>query len=296
MSLREKCDVSVVIPAHRVDANLLRSMRSVINQSLMPLELIVVFDGVSPGQKFLRQHFDGVSVRYFVIKENRGPAVARNLGINHAQGKFIAFLDSDDLWYPDKLKNQIEEMERHGSLRNVICVSPVVVLSSSKKPLIRYPVVGSSDKIRLNLKKWPYLYLGSTLLVHKTTLITVGLQNENIRVYEDFDWQIRLSQQDKFVVLCSGKLDVLINKGSSIREIGDLIRGFKQILKTLDASGKPSYFFERYAFAMYRVDLAKIYLSQGLIMRAIINLLLSFIFVPRLSIYNGSYWLKSDEN
>lgn len=106
--------VTVIIPFHNRLGWLLLSVRSVLAQTFVDLELILVDDGSDNSPDFL-QKFEDPRIRY-VRQENKGPAAARNLGISIAQGKYIAFLDSDDLFLPDKIEKQFLIMEEHQSV------------------------------------------------------------------------------------------------------------------------------------------------------------------------------------
>ncbi|MGM0792394.1 MAG: glycosyltransferase family 2 protein [Bacillota bacterium] len=106
--------VSVVIPFYnRVDW-LEEAVKSVLNQTYDVYEIIVVNDGS-------RENMDGFLSRYgskvrYIVKENGGPAKARNIGIELSKGDYIAFLDSDDIWLPQKLEIQIPLMVQRGAI------------------------------------------------------------------------------------------------------------------------------------------------------------------------------------
>jgi len=106
--------VSVVIPFYnRVDW-LTEAVNSVMAQTYSHYEIIVVNDGSKEDvSSFLGQY--GTKINYF-WQENAGPGAARNKGIAHANGKYIAFLDSDDLWISNKLEAQVDYMEKHPEL------------------------------------------------------------------------------------------------------------------------------------------------------------------------------------
>jgi glycosyltransferase involved in cell wall biosynthesis len=104
--------VSVIIPFYSGVEWLREAVESVINQTYKPTEIIVVNDGSKENvDDFLYEY--GERIKY-IIKENGGPATARNMGIEIANGEFIAFLDSDDLWLPQKLEKQIKYMIDNG--------------------------------------------------------------------------------------------------------------------------------------------------------------------------------------
>ncbi|MDX1934705.1 MAG: glycosyltransferase family 2 protein [Capsulimonadales bacterium] len=103
--------VSVIIPAYNHADFVLRSLRSVANQTFRDFEVIVVNDG-SPDRthELCMPLADAGSIRYF-RQENSGQASARNRGIDAARGRFIALLDDDDLWPADKLERQVGVLE-----------------------------------------------------------------------------------------------------------------------------------------------------------------------------------------
>ena len=106
--------VSVVIPTYNRAALLREAVDSVLAQSYTDLEIIVVDDGSTDGT---RSAIDGYAdnLRY-VHQPNRGVNAARNLGLQHAQGQYIALLDSDDLWEPYKLQLQVALLDRFGEI------------------------------------------------------------------------------------------------------------------------------------------------------------------------------------
>jgi glycosyltransferase involved in cell wall biosynthesis len=106
--------VTVIIPFYNRVEWLLQSVESVLAQTFSNFELLLVDDGSDTSSDFL-QTFKDPRIRY-VKQENKGPAAARNLGISLAQGKYIAFLDSDDLFLPDKIEKQFRIMEEHQSV------------------------------------------------------------------------------------------------------------------------------------------------------------------------------------
>lgn len=107
----EDVSVSVVIPAYDSADTIERAVDSALEQTLEDLEVIVVDDGSSDDTGRIVRAYDDARVRYFEHSENRGGSAARNTGIDHAEGEYIAFLDADDEWKPTKLERQIETLE-----------------------------------------------------------------------------------------------------------------------------------------------------------------------------------------
>lgn len=113
--------VSVIIPFYSGIAWLKEAVDSVFQQSFSDYEIIVVNDGSKEDDTVFLEEY-GERIRY-IRKANSGPGPSRNLGIREARGKYLAFLDSDDLWLPEKLKIQVEYLERTGE---VWCMSTYI--------------------------------------------------------------------------------------------------------------------------------------------------------------------------
>ena len=106
--------VSVIMPSFNAERYIAEALDSVLAQTVEDLELIVVDDGSTDATAAVaaaRQRRDP-RIRLFPQKANRGPAHARNVGIDHARGEMIAFIDSDDAWRPEKTEKQVAAMER----------------------------------------------------------------------------------------------------------------------------------------------------------------------------------------
>jgi glycosyltransferase involved in cell wall biosynthesis len=103
--------VSVVIPTYNCSSYLKEAVDSVLNQTYRNYEVLVVDDGSSDGTRCtLEPYLDTIN---YIYQENRGAPAARNTGIRAATGEFIALLDADDVWLPEKLQLQMEYFESH---------------------------------------------------------------------------------------------------------------------------------------------------------------------------------------
>ncbi len=102
--------VSVILPVYNRERTVARAIDSVLAQTYRPLELIVVDDGSTDGTRGV---LEGFGPRITVIEQSHdGPYVARNVGLRHARGSLVAFVDSDDAWLPDRLACQAPLLER----------------------------------------------------------------------------------------------------------------------------------------------------------------------------------------
>lgn len=109
--------VSVIMPTYNCGKYILQSLDSVIAQTVTDWEIRIVDDcSTDNTAEVLKPYLEKyTNIHYYVLPQNGGPAVARTEAMKRATGKYIAFLDSDDLWMPDKLEKQIAFMEKNGA-------------------------------------------------------------------------------------------------------------------------------------------------------------------------------------
>lgn len=114
--------VSVIIPVFNRRNLICSTINSVMAQTYRNLEVLVVDDGSTDGtEELLKERYAGESRFRYIWQKNAERAVARNTGIKAARGEYIAFLDSDDLWYPTKLERQLECFAKNQALVLVHC-------------------------------------------------------------------------------------------------------------------------------------------------------------------------------
>jgi glycosyltransferase involved in cell wall biosynthesis len=122
--------VSVVIPAFNAARYLGEALDSVFGQTLTDLELVVVDDGSTDETPQVVQGY-GSRVRY-VRQPNAGVASARNRGVAESSGRYVAFLDADDVWLPGKLERQLEALAARPSAR--VCHSDFDLMGAGTAP------------------------------------------------------------------------------------------------------------------------------------------------------------------
>lgn len=108
--------VSVIVPCYKSSETIERAINSIMNQTLMPLEVIIVDDFSNDEETYhilAKLKSDNEIIKIILLEENVGPGSARNRGWECARGKYIAFLDSDDIWHPQKLQIQYKFMEQN---------------------------------------------------------------------------------------------------------------------------------------------------------------------------------------
>jgi glycosyltransferase involved in cell wall biosynthesis len=132
--------VSAVIPSRNRPAFAVRAVRSVLTQTFLDLEVIVVIDGPDPETVAMLQQIDDRRLRVIALKASVGPSEARNIGARNAQGKWVALLDDDDEWLPRKIEKQLavgESIKAHVPL--VVCSFILKTASHTSNAPRRFP-------------------------------------------------------------------------------------------------------------------------------------------------------------
>jgi len=108
--------VSVIIPTYNRGNLIIKSIKSVLNQTFKNLEVIVIDDGSSDNTEHLVNKITDKRLKYVKLSSNKGSSNARNIGIKNADGQFISFQDSDDIFYPNKIEKQLKNIINRNSI------------------------------------------------------------------------------------------------------------------------------------------------------------------------------------
>lgn len=200
--------VSVVIPSYNCGPYLEATLGSVHRQTLSDYEVVVVDDGSTDDTLSILRRFQGPRFR-IQTQHRRGPAAARNRGIECSTGQYVAFLDADDIWAPDKLATQVALMEAGPMLG--MCFtnwawldarpgtpSAFEAAQASLGRLESRPLRESAhlltgpDLLTAFLLRGPVPCWTSTVMVRRRTLEQVGAFDEHLRVAEDTHLWLRL--------------------------------------------------------------------------------------------------------
>lgn len=189
---QEQFFVSVIIPVYNGEKFLASAIKNVLEQNYQPLEIIVVDDGSNDGTAHIAAQFNNYVC--YVYQSNRGPAAARNRGIQLATGNLIAFLDVDDLWSKNKLNLQISYLNANPSIEIVQGLIQELQLFTSATDNNVLVFQESSNP-------YDFINLGSAIY-RKSVFNKVGLFDESLRYNEDTDWFFRAWENNisKFVL------------------------------------------------------------------------------------------------
>ena len=224
--------ISVVIPAYNAEKSLGRALQSVFSQTYTNIEVIVIDDGSTDGTAECIRLFDQPLISHLQV--NSGAAAARNFGVGLTSGRYIAFLDADDMWHPQKLELQIIAFLNNPSAglcsTTLINVSERDAKKSSKKYIpapVDILVENNFNKIFFN----PYFGTPS-VLIKKEDFVAVGGLDENLKTAEDVDLWLRLSFE-KGAVMVNAGLTYVIGQPHSLSRTSNN-QTFKDNLKVID--------------------------------------------------------------
>jgi glycosyltransferase involved in cell wall biosynthesis len=190
--------VSIIVPTYNGVRYIAETIQSILQQTYKDFEIIVIDDG-STDETVQVIHSFGKKVRYF-YQSNRGPASARNIGIQQAKGKYIALIDHDDLWLPNKLEKQVPILEKMPGVGLVYSDAFNFYTDSNECPNtcfdLKQPYAG---------KVFKYLFIGNfipnlTVLVRKECFEKIGYFDVSgkMRMTDDYHMWLQVSQQYDF--------------------------------------------------------------------------------------------------
>ena len=198
--MKEK--VSCVIPTYKRNDTLGRAINSVLKQTYNNLEVLVVDDNemgssYSVKVKEIINEFKDPRVRYITQKKHINGAEARNEGIRQSQGEYIAFLDDDDEWLPDKIEKQICFLNRNTDIGGVSCLYNEYmngVLFHSCPPY-------TCENLHKKIFQREVSVFTSTILLRKEALLQTGCFDNTLRRHQDLQLLLDFTIKNKMAVL-----------------------------------------------------------------------------------------------
>lgn len=181
--------VSAIISVYNGEHYLAKAIESVFAQTYRPIEVIVVDDGSTDKSADVARSYKGIQ---YIYQSNQGVAVARNAGLNAAQGEFIAFLDADDIWVPHKLRIQVEYLFEH----------PAVGYTIGKIQNFNCPGNNSRSQVKESSLEKEQAGL-ITMVARKTVFEQVGGFDPSYRIGSDFEWVVRAKDAGISMVILS---------------------------------------------------------------------------------------------
>ncbi len=184
----ERSLISVIVPVYNAEKYIADALQSIIYQNYFPIEILVIDDGSMDGTGEVIRSF-GDQVKY-TFQENSGPPFARNLGLSMAKGKYIAFLDADDLWCENKIALQLKRFKENPEVEIVLGYTQRIRLSTSD----------DRDHFIPFLDPQPMLSMGAALM-KKSAFEKVGNFDESLLYCDDMDWFLRAREEEIKIII-----------------------------------------------------------------------------------------------
>ena len=184
--------VSIIIPTYNQSQYLEEAVESVLNQTYKNIEIIIVDDGSTDNTPEVIKSFDNKII--YIQQKNKGASGARNTGIKKANGQYIAFLDSDDLWLKNKLEKQIKFIQNNPEigLLGTGCYQMIDI----NKMIYKKIFPAKNEILQKDLIKYnPFIQ--SSVMIKKDVFNSIGLYDEKFKESEDYDLWLRIAQKYK---------------------------------------------------------------------------------------------------
>ncbi|WP_328517201.1 glycosyltransferase family 2 protein [Haladaptatus caseinilyticus] len=261
--------MSVIVPTYNRAHSLPRTIESVLSQTLEDIELIIVDDASDDNTTEVVASYDDDRIRFYKHEENQGASAARNTGIEHAEGQYMAFLDSDDVWLPTKLEKQVLTLELrsddwvaayckaetvHPNGQNAIVKWATQLISRRNKT---EGAEGGKELIGSVLDDTLHTSAGSSLIVKSDIVREIDGFDESFNRFQDPEFLIRVLKQGKLACV-NETLLLRYETGSppadSVAKADDhYLRTFAEDVKRLekqgiDVTGAHNYILSRQYF------------------------------------------------
>lgn len=221
--------VSVILPTHTRATLLKTAIASVLAQTYGDFELLVIDDASTDDTPAVLAQVPDARLRVVSTTAAHGDAAARNVGLAHAQGRYLAFLDDDDAWMPEKLAMQVATMETAPPALGGVCTGHYVVTGARDVPEQRQ-VPAAVPLAHTNF------IVTSSLLVRQTCLRRVGRFDERMPTSSDYDMWLRIAQAG----FTFGRLDAPLvayrqHAASLTGNVAKMIQGKERLFAKHDA-------------------------------------------------------------
>jgi glycosyltransferase involved in cell wall biosynthesis len=220
--------ISVIIPVYNGQKTIRETIESVLNQTFKDFELIVINDGSQDATLEIISSVPDCRLKVFSYP-NAGQAASRNRGFSHSTGEFIAFLDADDLWTPDKLEAQLKALQNNPQA--AVAYSWTNCIDESGQFLREASYSTVSGDVYAKLLLTDFLDNGSNPLIRRQALVEVGDFDESLPPAEDWDMWLRLAARYHFVAVLAPQV---LYRQSANSESSNLLRLESACLRVIE--------------------------------------------------------------
>jgi len=223
---------SVIIPTYNRADVLPPAIDSILAQTHTDFEIIIVDDGSTDNTRDVLEPYLAKPNIQYIYQENQKQAAARNNGVLRSRGEYVGFLDSDDLWYPEKLDLQVKALDEHPEV-GMVFSNQMMFTDDSDEGRVRYPrgVLKSGDIFKDLLQRKFYCSL-QTVLVRRSVFDDVGLTDESLKnSLEDWELTLRIARKYKVLAIDKPLVRRRVHKETSVKYLEFRIHNHLAILK-----------------------------------------------------------------
>ena len=220
--------LSVIVPVYNGEQTIRETIDSVLQQTFSDFELIVINDGSQDSTLEVVSSIPDARIKIF-SHPNAGQAISRNRGIERASGEFIAFLDADDLWKPDKLEVQLKALEANPQA--AVAYSWTDFIDKSGQFLGNGTRINYSGNVYEKLLVRNFLEHGSNPLIRRQALTEVGAFDASLTPAEDWDLYLRLASCYNFIAVPSAQVLYRVSANSSSTNVSRMEAASLQVIE-----------------------------------------------------------------
>lgn len=220
--------ISVIVPVYNGEKTIKETVTSVLNQTFSDLELIIINDGSTDSTLDIVKPINDPRLKVFSYPKTNQSA-SRNRGISHARGEYIAFIDADDLWTPDKIEAQYQALQDNPE--SAVAYSWTDCIDESSQFL------RPGSHVTINGNVYPYLLVvnflenGSNPLIRRQALEAVGQFDSSLLSGEDWDTWLRLAKHYQFITVPKSQILYRQSSQSASTNVLKLEAGSKKVIE-----------------------------------------------------------------
>lgn len=256
--------VSIIIPTYNSEKFLDRTISGVLNQSYQNWELIIVDDCSKDGTVDIINNWKEKDsrIKLIVLKSNSGgPAHPKNIGLQEARGKYIAFLDHDDEWLPEKLEKQVAFLENGYNAKFGLVTCNAFICINKKRYNYVTPIYEADDQL-INLLRDNFVLSCSSILVNKEIFYQVGDFDEYLKCFDDWDLYIMMVKKNYYIGVTPENLFIWHPQKMGIEKRLNSFEKIREVEYILDKH-KESYLFDQASYAKNLRSLGVLYCISG---------------------------------
>jgi len=292
--------VSVIIPAYNAMAFLPETLESVRNQTFTDYEVLIINDGSTDNIVEWSSQIQDTRVK-LIDQENKGLSGARNSGIWHSQGEYLAFLDADDVWEKTKLEKQVELLDQN---LEVGLVSTWVTTIDSNGELLELHQIPKIEGVELKkeLFKYNIIHCGSTPLIRRCCFERVGFFASDLSGAADWDMWLRIARYYPISVIQESLVYYRQHTNNMSKKMRAMLEDVSKVIqRAFEVPYTEFKYLQRVAPSRYAIKLAweslteaNIYESHWFIIYALTKqprLILSISYMRLFVLINAKYLL-----